>query len=152
MQALVQTVGVHPSAVLTSYWAIVEEEAVKPEVIVYICTTQSEKLTPILRRATAEISQHVFGFTPKTVCRKVNEARVLETVMNIKMLILNYKEKGYNVYVDITPSRKTLSASALKAAIEAKADGIYYLLLKNPQYIGEIYPYIPRHQLKLVKI
>jgi len=58
-------------------------------------------------------------------------------------------DDGDEVAVDFTPGRKFMSAIAFAAGMRYGADHVYYFYVSSPEYLGRLYPEIPRTAVDL---
>ena len=141
-------VGRTKEAVISCYWAYIERSKRVPDIIHFIVTNLTLQFLGDLRRAFSIISEKEITFNYTIV----NEEDLEGMLTSLKQVIKEYKEKGYEIVVDVTPGRKTMSIALAQVAFEANADEVYYLHLKERKYEGYLYPLIPKPLVKLVRL
>ena len=144
--ALLVTVGGRPEPVVSSVYAFAEEYG--PPVHVHLFPSRAtEALVPVVGAAVKALLGEVE--VEHTV---VDETDIEACFRAVAGVVGEMKGRGLSVAVDVTPGRKTMSVAAYKAAVEGGADLVLYLHLRCPEYEGEIYPFIPRHCARLVRL
>lgn len=141
-------VGTTPEAVYGPIWALAEEYGIKPSAVYLVYTEGSSRFLETVKRAV----RVVLGKGVRFYEILVDEADIDKFVETVARHISGRKGEGRRVVVDITAGRKTMSVAAYKAALEAGADLITYLHLRDRAYEGWPYPLVPKALSKLVTL
>ncbi len=140
----IATIGNTPLAVINSFWCVVRNEKINI-LRVYLLCSETDKKRMITGTCSHfnEIKEKILGLVPmlnislspeNIFKRPIAQERidtVYEEIMNI------YKEnKSFNICVDITGGRKTMSSGAMLAAKDLNLN-CYYFWLYDPRNDGK---------------
>lgn len=141
------TVGKRLEAVCSSFWCYVDETSSYPSCVCFIPSRETESFVSVLERCFNVIADKQLDFKGPVV---IDETDIVSAKHRIVEAISKFKSEGFEVTVDITSGRKTMSVAAYQAAMEGEADEIVYFHLKDPSFESRLYPTIPRVARQLV--
>ncbi len=134
-------------ASLNTYYAVLEESELRPEVIWIVTESTFESQLPVLQEG-FEVISIGFDLKPKVKSLVLPEGDIVEAGLEIGGLVESLK-KDYRVALDITSARKPVVAGALLATADNKPDHIFYLMIDTLEGVSKPYPMIPRQHQQL---
>jgi hypothetical protein len=130
-------------ASLNTYYAVLLESEVRPDLVWLVTESTYEELLPVLDEGVRVISMG-FDFQPKIRSTVLPTGDISEAGVEVRGIIDSLK--GNTVCMDITSARKAVVAGALLASADCKPDHIYYLEIDDLQDKAKPYVMIPRQQ------
>jgi len=143
--SLVTGVGARPIAVASVLWTYSRIFNIKE-----LYLLPSEK-TLCHAENLRKVAMLLFGDIEVAI-EAVDETDLGAIASKVEDLIRKIKNKGYRVAVDVTAGRKTMSLAFYKAGVLGGADLITYLYLRETYFENVLFPLIPKHLTRLVKL
>jgi len=144
MYVYVISVGLTVEAVLSCVWISAEKYGVPARIcLVFSGRTYAFKDSVSRALRTLFPNVHVDYIV-------VDEASVDDIVESVSHKLVEYKDAGFDILVDVTPGRKTMSIGLYVAAQKCKANKVVYLQLKDRSFEGILYPLIPKPYIRQV--
>ena len=139
----ITTVGNTPLAVINSFWCVVRSEKINVIKVYLLCSETDEKRKisgtcnhfEEIKKKLLELAQALnISLSSENIFKRPIAQEKIDTVY--KEIIEIYKEnKIFNVCIDITGGRKTMSSGAMLAAKDLNLN-CYYFWLYNPRNDG----------------
>ena len=134
-------------SLINSYYAVVEEQSFYPDSVKIYSESKNE--TEYVTEALKIISEE-YSFNPSIEVTILPEGVFIAAGNIIGADLKEFKEKGYETALDITPGRKPLVAGAILSASKQNADHIFYLMIDSTEDADKPYTLIPRKRQTLI--
>ena len=140
------TVGTSPAAVLSCIWAYIEVNGPPREIILF----PSPKARPVAEtvRKAVEKAWPEVGRCSIVEIPEYDVERAAEIIYGV----FRERRRLGSIHVDVTPGRKSMSIAVYKAALDAGAEKVFYLHLRDDEFKETLYPLIPVGARKLVRL
>jgi len=144
MWAYISCVGKTAESIVSCLWAL-SERGIAPQLIVLLHHRETRGVAERVKEMAKALLEEV-----ETKLECCGECSLAEVRDYGRKILKELKEEEYRLVVDVTSGRKIMSIGLFDAAIEAKADMIVYLELKDDRFLKFLYPLIPKPLIELV--
>jgi len=125
-QAYITLVGRSAWAVINSYYFLIKEERISPDLImVFSEELFKEKLDSIVEGL--KIVNEGFDVEADITTEVVGNAQYVPAGIEVSQKVKELKEAGYTIALDVTPGRKALVAASLISAYKIGISHVFYL-------------------------
>lgn len=135
-------------ALVNSYYAVLRERGIRPKEIRLLAERPYAEDVAKAEGALRVLSEE-FGFSPAISHSIVGEGDFFGAGTEVKRIVMDFKSKGFEVALDITPGRKALVAGSLLSLSNVEVDHVYYLKIKSLEGSSRPYMMIPLNYQEL---